>query len=698
MPEASTVQILEKKVLKSTNNTLWSQNTSQLLLKTLLIGALLIVGNTTVRAQIGVCSTWGWNSDGQIGNGNHNNSLVPFKVVSPTRVVQVAHSGISSYIRRSNGTVWAWGANDVGQLGLGTTTPSSSPTQIPALLKVGDLSASAYHALAVKGDGTVWAWGANDSGQLGDGTNNTALSPIQVVGVTNAVKVACGGFHSLLLKSDGTVWAWGYNGFGELGNNTEDSSNIPVQTSGLTNVVQVSAGGFHSMALKSDGSVWAWGSNQAGQFGDGTYSSSDIPVQVPNLNNVIQIATGGYHSLFLKSDGSVWSAGFNTSGQLGDGTTIDSPTPQAVTGLSNIVQICAGESHSLALKSDGTVWAWGINTEGEIGDGTTNQSSVPVQVQGLTLQTMISVGSQHNLSVQATQIQAKLSAANPVTRYGQPIKLSIRMKDGNSGLPLIQELVTITLDGAVIGTVTTDSAGKASLIVPNPDDYDVGNHAIGATFAGGRLFLAATAAGTLTVNPDNTALASGNLSAYLGATAYLKGSLLSASDKSPLTNQLLSFSIDGAVVGEATTDGLGKAKVAFLADEPLSIGFHILAVDYGGDSNNSPSHWQGKLTVLRTPTKLSGFHATVQAGVTIPFKVKLVRTTDKKPLVNQTLHWVIGGVEIGSATTNSSGIAQLNYTIPSDMAVGDYPVTLSFGGDLNYLPISSSASVLTIKP
>ncbi|MCX6377983.1 MAG: Ig-like domain repeat protein, partial [Armatimonadetes bacterium] len=246
---------------------------------------------------------------------------------------------------------------------------------------------------------------------------------------------------------------------------------------------------------------------------------SDIPVQVPNLNNVIQIAAGGYHSLFLKSDGSVWSAGFNTSGQLGDGTSIDSPTPQAVTGLSNIVQICAGESHSLALKSDGTVWAWGINTEGEIGDGTTNQSSVPVQVQGLTLQTMISVGSQHNLSVQATQIQAKLSAANPVTRYGQPIKLSVRMKDGNSGLPLIQELVTITLDGAVIGTVTTDSAGKASLIISNPDDYDVGNHAIGATFAGGRLFLAATAAGTLTVNPDNTALASGNLSAYLGATA-----------------------------------------------------------------------------------------------------------------------------------------------------------------------------------
>ncbi len=684
--------------MKSTTRASVAQIALRFTLRTLVAAALFTGATSTLLAQAGVPFSWGWNSDGQIGDGSHNDRLAPFKISKLSGIAQVARSGISSFARRSNGSVYAWGANDSGQLGLGTTLPAAFPTKITTLSSIGDISASPYHAIAVKGDGTVWAWGNNDSGQVGNGSTNTALSPVKVSGMTKAVRVAAGSFHSLALKSDGTVWAWGYNGFGELGNNTEDSSSLPVQVAGLTNVVQISAGEVHSLALKADGTVWAWGSNQAGQFGDGTLDSSDTPIQLPNLNNVVQIAAGGYHSLFLKSDGTVWSAGFNNSGQLGDGTTTNSPAPQQASGLSSVIQIAGGESHSLALKSDGTVWTWGANAEGELGDGDTTSSSVPVQVSGMAQQTFIAAGYQHSLSVQAAQVQAKLSASNALTRYGQPIKLSVQLKDGVTTLPLIQASVNITLDGAVVATVTTDTAGRASIMVPNPENYDVGTYAIGATFAGNRLYLAATGAGTLTINPDGATLAASNASAYLGATTKIRASLINSLDKSPLSSESLSLSLDGSVIGEITTDTLGKATLNYFVDEPLAIGIHVLAIDFAGDTNTLPAHWQGKLTVLRTSTKLGSFHATTNAGATIPFKVRLTRTTDKKSLANQTVHFVIGGVEIGSAITNSSGIAQLNYATPLDMAAGDYPVTLSFSGDTNYLPISNSLSVLTINP
>lgn len=144
----------------------------------LIAGTLFFGMHSALYAQVGIPSAWGWNSSGQVGNGNLNNSLVPFSLATVSNIVQVSQSGISSYVRKSDGSVWAWGANGVGQLGIGTTFDHTTPIKIPSLSKIGDIAASPYHALAVKSNGTVWAWGRNDSGQLGDGTSTNALSPV----------------------------------------------------------------------------------------------------------------------------------------------------------------------------------------------------------------------------------------------------------------------------------------------------------------------------------------------------------------------------------------------------------------------------------------------------------------------------------------------------------------------------------------
>ncbi|HPX11745.1 MAG TPA: hypothetical protein PKW20_05645, partial [Syntrophales bacterium] len=75
---------------------------------------------------------------------------------------------------KSDGTVWAWGFNADGQLGDGTDTDRWTPVQVKGpggagfLAGVKAVTTGACHTLALKEDGTVWAWGFNYYGQLGD--------------------------------------------------------------------------------------------------------------------------------------------------------------------------------------------------------------------------------------------------------------------------------------------------------------------------------------------------------------------------------------------------------------------------------------------------------------------------------------------------------------------------------------------------
>ena len=107
------------------------------------------------------------------------------------------------------GTVWAWGYNLNGQLGDGTSTTRLSPVPVSALGNVVvSIAAGGSHSLARKNDGTVWAWGYNAQGQLGDGTSGPAAdrsTPVPVTGLINVASIKAGGSHSLALQNDATV-------------------------------------------------------------------------------------------------------------------------------------------------------------------------------------------------------------------------------------------------------------------------------------------------------------------------------------------------------------------------------------------------------------------------------------------------------------------------------------------------------------
>lgn len=267
---------------------------------------------------------WGSNLYGGLGNGltgTNNSTEVPVQTLILTNIKAISAGGWHSVALKVDGTVWCWGWNGDGQLGDGSNLDKAIATQVPNLMNIKQIAAGTYHTLALKQDGTVWAWGDNLYGQLGDGTTTDRNSPVQVQGLTDVIHIAAGRFYSLAVKSDGTVWTWGQNLYGQLGDGTTTDRNMPVQVQNLTDATTIAAcGAFHSIVVKKNGTVWAWGRNTYGNLGDNTVNNSSLPVQMIGISDVAGVAAGTNFTILYKTDGSFWGCGRNASGQLGDGT------------------------------------------------------------------------------------------------------------------------------------------------------------------------------------------------------------------------------------------------------------------------------------------------------------------------------------------------------------------------------------------
>ena len=191
----------------------------------------------------GTVAAWGANSSGQLGNGYTTQSNVPVAVnttgvLAGKTIVAVAASGKHSLALCSDGALAAWGYNYNGQLGNGSTTSSNVPvvvnmTGMLAGKTVVAVAAGGGQSLVLCADGTPGAWGYNSFGQLGNGGTTDSNVPVQVnttgaLAGKSVVAVSGGVTHNLARCTDGTVVAWGANSNGQLGIGNTTQSNVPV--------------------------------------------------------------------------------------------------------------------------------------------------------------------------------------------------------------------------------------------------------------------------------------------------------------------------------------------------------------------------------------------------------------------------------------------------------------------------------------
>jgi hypothetical protein len=170
--------------------------------------------------------------------------------------------------------VKCWGYNDNGELGNGTNTSSLTPVAVNGISTAIDVSASfdvdyyyVGHTCALLSDGTVKCWGVGSA--LGDGVedhgdlwnkwgSDISANPVAVSGISTATSLSAGGYHTCAVLSDGTVKCWGSNDKGELGDGTTTYRPTPVTAVGVSTATQISAGCYRTTAVLSDGTIVDW--------------------------------------------------------------------------------------------------------------------------------------------------------------------------------------------------------------------------------------------------------------------------------------------------------------------------------------------------------------------------------------------------------------------------------------------------------
>jgi len=134
-------------------------------------------------------SIWAWEYHpmGGLGTGQTGATAYPTRVVKEdstplTGIVSLAAGPWHAGAIDTAGDLWVWGYNADGQLGDGTQITRGRAAKVAGLANLRSFAAGESSSIALTTDGAVWVWGANAHGQFGTGETVPSFVPVRGMG------------------------------------------------------------------------------------------------------------------------------------------------------------------------------------------------------------------------------------------------------------------------------------------------------------------------------------------------------------------------------------------------------------------------------------------------------------------------------------------------------------------------------------
>jgi alpha-tubulin suppressor-like RCC1 family protein len=288
---------------------------------------------------------WGPNDRGEVGDGTTTARLVPTPV-GGGHLFRQLDTGFEHVcgVSYPDNRLYCWGWNRDGQIGNGTRTGTAPcyyapcvilPVRVATDLTFRQVTAGHFHTCALSTDGRTFCWGLNSSGQVGDSsTVFRRTKPSRVARSLTFRQVDAGGNHTCAVTTDERAFCWGDGRLGQIGNGKAYLSFWPRAVAGGHSFRRVTAGAGHTCGETPSNGAYCWGYNFWGAVGDGTRTDRLTPVAVAGGLLFSQLSAGSSHTCGRTPADVGYCWGFNADGELGLGAPNFTPTlaPAPVVG------------------------------------------------------------------------------------------------------------------------------------------------------------------------------------------------------------------------------------------------------------------------------------------------------------------------------------------------------------------------------
>ncbi len=202
-----------------------------------------------------------------------------------------------------------------------------------------------------------------------------------------------------------------------------------------------------------------------------------------------------------------------------------------------------------------------------------------------------------------------------------------------------------------------------------PSDFKSSTYTLTAVYSGDEKYYASSVSVTLTLTPAelrDPEISLGNFTVKYNQEVTLKATLANNATGNAV------FKLNGTTVTPKVSASNGEVVYVFNAS--YKPGTYRLQIVYSGNFEYTNSSLIAYLTIEKLESKVVVSNITSKAGSYTTFKAR-VQDELGNPVTNTLVVFKINGCTIGNATTNETGHAFFNYTLPSSYNNQQYTIT-----------------------